>query len=74
MFLSLLPRDAIDDGTPNPRGEKLANLSIAFACLSFTFVTSRLSSRFYIRRRLGIDDYLIFIAMVSHVSVNVLSS
>jgi hypothetical protein len=65
MFLTFLPRDAIDDGLYNPRGQVLANLSIAFACLSFVFVSARLLTRYFIQKSLGLDDFLIVPALVS---------
>jgi hypothetical protein len=64
MFSTILTRDAIDDGDPNPRGKNLANLSIVFACLSFVFVSARLSTRYFIHNALGPDDYLIIAAVV----------
>ena len=64
MYLKLAVRDAIDDNVPNPRGRNLANLSIVFACLSFSFVCTRLSTRYWFRRALGPDDYLIMVAVV----------
>ena len=65
MYLTLSRRDAIDSHVPNPRGQNLANLSIVFACISFFFVCARLSTRYWIRRALGPDDYLIVAAVVS---------
>jgi hypothetical protein len=65
MSLTFLPRDIIDDGLYNPRGQMLANLSIAFACLSFLFVTVRLMTRYFIQKSLGLDDFLIVPALVS---------
>jgi len=65
MYLRISDRDAIDNHVPNPRGENLANLSIVFACLSFCFVCARLSTRYWVRRVLGPDDYLILVAVVS---------
>ncbi|PMD60015.1 uncharacterized protein K444DRAFT_589731 [Hyaloscypha bicolor E] len=64
MPLTFLPRDVIDDGLYNPRGQMLANLSIAFACLSFLFVTARLMTRYFIQKSLGLDDFLIVPALV----------
>jgi hypothetical protein len=65
MSHTFLPRDVIDDGLYNPRGQMLANLSIAFACLSFLFVAVRLMTRYFIQKSLGLDDFLIVPALVS---------
>ncbi|KAM3074351.1 hypothetical protein ACMFMG_002840 [Clarireedia jacksonii] len=59
----LAVRDAIDEGLPNPRGQHLANLAIAFACLSFIFVCARLATRYFMQK-FGSDDYLIIPALV----------
>lgn len=64
MAFTFLPRDAVDDGIPNPRGKRLANLSIAFACLSFVFVSARLLTRYFVQKAVGPDDYLIIPALV----------
>lgn len=64
MASVLLARDAISDGLPNPRGKTLANLSIAFACLSFLFVSSRLLTRYFITKVVAADDYLIIVSLV----------
>ncbi|KAF7919079.1 uncharacterized protein EAE98_009399 [Botrytis deweyae] len=60
---TLLARDAIDDGFPNPRGKKLANLAIAFACLSLFFVSARLGTRVFMQK-LEIDDWFIVPALL----------
>lgn len=60
---NLIARDAIDDGIPNPRGRNLANLAIAFACLSFFFVGARLGTRVFLQK-LEIDDWFIVPALV----------
>lgn len=64
---NLIARDAIDDGVSNPRGKNLANLAIAFACLSFTFVSARLGTRAFMQK-LEVDDWLIVPALVCMVS------
>jgi hypothetical protein len=56
-------RDAIDDGLPNPRGESLSKLSIAFTCLSALFVVLRFTTRL-LNSNLGVDDGLITAALV----------
>lgn len=71
MASVLLGRDAISDGLPNPRGKTLANLSIAFACLSFLFVSSRLLTRYFITKVVGADDYLIIISLMLAISMAV---
>ncbi|TGO27199.1 hypothetical protein BPAE_0046g00620 [Botrytis paeoniae] len=60
---NLITRDAIDDGIPNPRGKNLANLAIAFACLSFFFVSARLGTRVFLQK-LEIDDWFILPALL----------
>ncbi|TEY37398.1 hypothetical protein BOTCAL_0521g00030 [Botryotinia calthae] len=60
---NLIARDAIDDGIPNPRGKNLANLAIAFACLSFFFVSARLGTRVFLQK-LEIDDWFIVPALL----------
>ncbi|TGO08978.1 hypothetical protein BTUL_0184g00250 [Botrytis tulipae] len=60
---NLIARDAIDDGLPNPRGKNLANLAIAFACLSFFFVSARLGTRVFMQK-LEIDDWFIVPALL----------
>ena len=67
-------RDAIDEGLPNPRGKKLANLSITFACLSFCFVSSRLLVRYFITKLVGPDDYLIIVSLVGIAMSDILPS
>jgi hypothetical protein len=57
-------RDAIDDGVPNPRGQINADLSIAFACVSFVLVMLRLLVRCLVNKLAGPDDYLIVGSMV----------
>lgn len=74
MSPALLPRDAISEGLPNPRGKTLANLSIAFACLSFFFVSSRLLVRYFINKLTGPDDYLILVSLVGIFVFDVLPS
>jgi hypothetical protein len=69
-LLTLFSRDAIDEGVPNPRGRSLANLSIAFACLSFATVTARLSTRYFMNMFMGLDDYLIIPALVGNTAVD----
>src|SRR3954452_18313041 len=64
MLLPLLVRDAIDDGVANPRGQSLAVMSIVFACLSVTFLSARLFTRYFIHKSFGPDDYLIIAATV----------
>ncbi|KAK6595918.1 integral membrane protein [Botrytis cinerea] len=61
---NLIARDAIDDGIPNPRGRNLANLAIAFACLSFFFVGARLGTRVFLQK-LEIDDWFIVPALLA---------
>lgn len=56
-------RDAIDEGLPNPRGESLSKLSIAFTCLSTLFVALRFTTRL-LSTTLGVDDGLITAALV----------
>jgi hypothetical protein len=68
----LAVRDAIDEGLPNPRGQHLANLAIAFACLSFVFVCARLATRYFMQK-FGPDDYLILPALVSRCSMTMLA-
>jgi hypothetical protein len=63
-FAQLVARDGVDSHLANPRGQHLANLSIIFACLSFTFVSFRLWTRYFINKSVGIDDYLIIPATV----------
>ena len=65
MSATLQNRDAISEGLSNPRGQVLANLSIAFACLSFCFVSTRLLTRYFITKVTGPDDYLIIVSLVS---------
>ena len=57
-------RDAIDDGDPNPRGQNLSRLSIAFAALTGFFVVLRLVTRYFHAKFFGPDDGLIVAAMV----------
>lgn len=61
----LSKRDAIDDGAPNPRGQSNATLAIVFACISFVFVSLRMSARLLISKAAGPDDFLICGSMVS---------
>ncbi|KAH8660195.1 hypothetical protein BX600DRAFT_467390 [Xylariales sp. PMI_506] len=67
-------RDAIDDGTPNPRGNKLAHLSIIFVTLASVIVILRLVSRHYYRAGLKVDDALIvaatFLAIAMTITYN----
>jgi hypothetical protein len=56
-------RDAIDDGLPNPRGESLSRLSIAFTCVCAVFVGLRFTTRI-LNNMLGADDGLIAVALV----------
>ena len=60
-----MSRDAIDSGTPNPRGTQLANLSIIFGTISTILVAARLITRITIFKRTGPDDYCIIVASVS---------
>lgn len=60
----LLSRDAIDEGLPNHHGKSLAALAIAFACLSFVFVSMRLFTRYFINKMAGVDDYLMIVSLV----------
>ncbi|KAB5513511.1 integral membrane protein [Coniochaeta sp. 2T2.1] len=55
--------DAIDEGVPNPRGESLSKLSIAFTCLSALFVGLRFTTRL-VNSSLGVDDGLITASLV----------
>ena len=64
QLFNLSERDAISDGDPNPRGENLAHLSIAFGCLAGFFVILRLLTRGFYNKRIGADDVLIVMAMV----------
>lgn len=64
-FAQLFIRDGVESHITNPRGQHLANLSIIFACLSFTFVSCRLWTRYFINKSVGIDDYLIVPATVN---------
>lgn len=57
-------RDAIDDGDPNPLGDRLAHLSIVFASLASLFVVLRLLTRYFHGKNLWIDDALIVGALV----------
>jgi len=36
-----------------------------FTCLAFAFTLMRLASRGFLSRKLGVDDFLMFLAMVS---------
>ena len=65
-FNELFVRDGVDSHISNPRGMRLANLSIVFACLSFIFVSCRLWTRYFVNKFVGIDDYLIIPATVNH--------
>jgi hypothetical protein len=56
-------RDAIDDGTPNPRGESLSQLAIVFVALSAFFVLARFLTR-VLTHQVGWDDGLIGAALV----------
>ena len=64
IMSNIFSRDAITEGLPNPEGDRLANLSIVFCCLSAFFVTSRMLTRVFINKLVGADDYLIVVAMV----------
>lgn len=60
-------KDAIDLGTPNPRGTHLANLSIIFGTISTVLVIARIVTRITIFKRTGADDYCIIVASVSDI-------
>lgn len=74
MFLTLLSRDAIDEGLPNPHGQIRADISIAMACLAFLFVSARLATRFLINKKIAVDDHLIVFSLVGFIYTDMLFS
>lgn len=68
LLLGIMGQDAIDLGTPNPRGTQLANLSIIFGTISTVLVIARIVTRITIFKRTGADDYCIIVASVSDIN------
>lgn len=64
MAAMLFPRDAIDDGAPNPRGKTLVVVNIILVIISSFLVAARWATRITIHRKLGSDDYAILGALV----------
>ena len=56
---------SLDDSAQNPRGVRLAHVSLALLAISFCFVAARWYTRFFITRVIGSDDWVISVAFVS---------
>jgi hypothetical protein len=67
---SVAIRDAIDEGAPNPLGDRFACIAIIFGVLSTVFVAARLLTRCLIQRHVWLDDYLIVVALVRDILAN----
>ena len=65
MPLAIVVRDAIDDKAPNPRGHRLAVVSIIFGVISTVLIVARWTTRIILNRSIGSDDYVIAVAGVS---------
>ncbi|KAI9727375.1 MAG: hypothetical protein M1834_008446 [Cirrosporium novae-zelandiae] len=62
-------RDAVDDGSPNPRGTALVITVIIFSIISTFLAVARLITRFTIHRPAGPDDWTILFALVMAIAL-----
>ncbi|KAJ9603801.1 hypothetical protein H2200_011987 [Cladophialophora chaetospira] len=56
-------RDAIDDGVPNPRGDKVVHVNIALVVVATSLVVARFWTRIAINNMLGRDDWCVLMAL-----------